>query len=149
MIKNKKKDDQIFSFGPVTYDDVLKTTTTPKKQEKITLGTAKAKVSQLSDIPTKTLKRKSDYFAEYIYKNINQCFSKSIFPIVFEISWRTRVYKKELEDPNITIGHVAYYPLFPKFTKNVSMIKFSSIWILYCPNIGTGLVEITTPNAAW
>ena len=87
MIKNKKKDDQIFSFGPVTYDDVLKTTTTPKKQEKITLGTAKAKVSQLSDIPTKTLKRKSDYFAEYIYKNINQCFSKSIFAIVFEISW--------------------------------------------------------------
>ena len=24
MIRNKKKNDQIFSFGPVTYDDVLK-----------------------------------------------------------------------------------------------------------------------------
>ena len=24
MIRNKKKNDQIFSFGPVTYDDALK-----------------------------------------------------------------------------------------------------------------------------
>ena len=35
MIENKKKDDQIFSYDPVTYDDVLKKTTTPKKQKKL------------------------------------------------------------------------------------------------------------------
>ena len=46
MIKNKKKNDQSFSFGPVTYDDVLKKVNT--------LDTAKA--SQQSDIPTKILK---------------------------------------------------------------------------------------------
>ena len=34
MIKNKKKNDQSFSFGPVTYDDVLKKVNT--------LDTAKA-----------------------------------------------------------------------------------------------------------
>ena len=61
MMKNKKKNDQSFSFGPVTYDDVLKTVNT--------LDTAKA--SQQSDIPTKILKQNSDYFAEYFYENIN------------------------------------------------------------------------------
>ena len=70
MIKNKKKNDQSFSSGPVTYDNVLKKINT--------LDTAKA--SQQSDIPTKILKQNSDYFAEYFYKNIDQCISKSTFP---------------------------------------------------------------------
>ena len=47
MIKTKKKIDQCFSFGRVTYDDVLKKANN--------LGTAKA--SQQSDIPTKILKQ--------------------------------------------------------------------------------------------
>ena len=46
MIKSKKKNDQSFSFGPVTYGDVLKKVNT--------LDTAIA--SQQSDIPTKILK---------------------------------------------------------------------------------------------
>ena len=50
MIKNKKKNDQYFSFGPVTYDGVLKKVKT--------LNTAKA--SQQSDIPTKNLKQNLD-----------------------------------------------------------------------------------------
>ena len=45
-LKNKKVTDQSFSFGPLTYDDVLKIVNT--------LDTAKA--SQQSDIPTKILK---------------------------------------------------------------------------------------------
>ena len=53
MIKNKRKADQCFSFGPVTYEDILKKTNN--------LDTAKA--SQQSDIPTKILKQNSDYFA--------------------------------------------------------------------------------------
>ena len=71
MIKNKKVTHQSFSFGPVTYDDVLKIVNT--------LDTAKA--SQQSDIPTKILKQNSDYFAEYFYENI-----KINIPIRFEIS---------------------------------------------------------------
>ena len=60
MIKSKMKIDQCFSFGPVTYDDILNKTSY--------LHTAKA--SQ-SDIPTKILKQNSDYFAEYFCGNIN------------------------------------------------------------------------------
>ena len=54
MIKKKKKNYQSFSFGLVTYDDVLKNVKT--------LDTAKT--SPQSDIPTKILKQNSDYFAE-------------------------------------------------------------------------------------
>ena len=68
MIKNKKKNDQRFSFGPVTDVDVLKKVNTVDT----------AKPSQESDIPTKILKQNSDYFAEYIYENINQFISKSV-----------------------------------------------------------------------
>ena len=85
MIKNKKKNDQSFSFGPVAYDDVLKIVNT--------LETAKA--SQQSDIPTKILKQNSDYFAEYFYENINQCISKSIFPSGLKLAGVTPAYKKK------------------------------------------------------
>ena len=66
MIKSKKKNDQCFSFGPVTYNDVLK---------KVKAFDT-AKVFQQSDIPTKTSKQNLDYFAECFYKNINHCISK-------------------------------------------------------------------------
>ena len=85
MIKNKKKNDQSFSFGPVNYDDVL-------RKVKI-LDTAKA--SQQSDIPTKVSKQNSDYFEEYFYENINQCISKSIFPSDLKLADVTLVYTKK------------------------------------------------------
>ena len=56
MIKNKRKADQYFSFGPVTYEDILKKTNN--------LDTAEA--SQQSDVPTKILKQNSDCFARYL-----------------------------------------------------------------------------------
>ena len=68
MIKNKRKVDQCFSFGPVTYDEILKKANT--------LDTAKA--SQQFDGQAKILKQNSDYSAEYFCGNINQCISKLI-----------------------------------------------------------------------
>ena len=47
MIKNKRKLDQCFSFGPVTYDDILK--------KLYNLDNVKA--SQQTDIPTKILQK--------------------------------------------------------------------------------------------
>ena len=85
MIKNKKKNDQSFSFGPLTYDDVLKKVKT--------LDTAKA--SQQSNIPTKILKPNSDYFAKFFYENINHSISKSIFPSDLKLAGVTPVYKKK------------------------------------------------------
>ena len=88
MIENKKKNDQSFSFGLVTYDNVLK--------KLKPLDTAKA--SQQYNIPTRILKQNSDYFAEYFYKNINQCISKPIFPTDLKLPDVTPVYKKNLKN---------------------------------------------------
>ena len=116
MIKKKKKDDQSFSFGPVTYDDVLRKVKP--------LDTAKA--SQQSDIPTKILKQNSDYFAEYFYKNINQCFSKSIFPSDMKLADVTPVYKKKSENSKDTYRPVSILSNISKiYERCTSMIKFS------------------------
>ena len=122
MIKNKKKNDQSFSFGPVTYDDVLKKVNT--------LDTSKA--SQQPDIPTKNFKTKFRYFAEYFYENINQCISKSILPSDLKLADVTPVYKKTSKNSKDN-----YRP--------VSIL----LSILYCPNINAGFVESTTHNTAW
>ena len=53
-----KKNDQIFKFGPVTYDDVLKKVKT--------LHTTKT--SQQSDIPIKILKQNSDFLPNIFTK---------------------------------------------------------------------------------
>ena len=138
MRKKKKKNDQSFYIGRVTYDDVLKKVKTLDTE----------RTSQQSDIPTKNLKRNSDYFAEYFYENINQCISKLIFPSDLKLTevYINLVYKKKSKTPEITIGQLAYYPIFLKFTKDVSMIKFSSFSILCCLNINAGFVEATTHN---
>ena len=66
MIKNQTKTDQCFSFGPVTYDDILKETNN--------LDTVKA--SQQSDV----LKQNTDYFAGYILE-----VSTSVFQNQFSL----------------------------------------------------------------
>ena len=83
--KTRKKNDQSFFLGPVTYGYVWRKVNT--------LDTAKA--SQQSDIPTKILKQNSDCFTEYFYANINQCVSKSIFPSDFKLADVTPIYKNK------------------------------------------------------
>ena len=88
MIKNKKKNDQCFSFGPVTYNDVLK---------KVKAFDT-AKVFQQSDIPTKTSKENLDYFAEYFYENINHCISKWIFSSDLKLAHGIPLYERKLKN---------------------------------------------------
>ena len=59
------------------------------------------------------------------------------------------VYKKKSRKaPTVTIGQLAYYPIFQKFGKDASMIKHISFPIFYCPNIKKGFIEATTHNTA-
>ena len=54
MINNKRRISHCFSFGPLTYDDILKKNKKKTKTKTNSLDTAKA--SQQSNIPTKILK---------------------------------------------------------------------------------------------
>ena len=60
-------------------------------------------VSQESDIPTKVLKQNSDYFAQYFYKNIHQCISKSIFPSDLKLAGVTQSINRSRKTPKITM----------------------------------------------
>ena len=84
MIKTKNK-NSVFSFSPVTYDDVL--------EEVLNLNVAKA--SQQTDVPTKVLKQNSEYFAEYFFRNINYCIRKSVFPHELKQADVIPVHKKK------------------------------------------------------
>ena len=75
-IKNKKKNDQKFSSGPVTYDDASKRVKTFNT----------AKTSQQSDIPTKILQQNSDYFCGIFLRKYQPVYLKINVPIRFEIS---------------------------------------------------------------
>ena len=88
MIKNKRKTNQCFSFGPVRYGDILKKTNN--------LDTAKA--PQQSDVPTKILKQNSDYFVGCFWGNINHCISPSMLPPDLKLADVTPVYKNKLKN---------------------------------------------------
>ena len=106
-IKNKNKNDQSFSFGPVTYND---------NSEKVkTLDTANG--SQQSDIPTKILKQNLDYFAEYFYENINQCILKSAFPSHLKLADVTPVYIKKSKNSKDSHRLVIILPHISKIYK--------------------------------
>ena len=59
VIKSKKKEEPTFTFGYVSYEEVL--TEIRKLQT--------TKTTQQNDIPTKILKKKSEVFAGYFQKN--------------------------------------------------------------------------------
>ena len=85
MIKEKIKPIEKFSFFPVQYDDVL------RKIRNID----PSKSSQQTDIPTKILNYKSEYFAGYFHENINFCFENSCLPSDLKFADVTPAYKKK------------------------------------------------------
>ena len=86
MIKNKRKLDQCFSFGPVTYDSIFKKANN--------LDTVKA--SQQSDILAKILKQNSNYITEYLCGNINHFSSKSMFSPDMKLADVIPIHKKKI-----------------------------------------------------
>ena len=38
------------------------------------------KATQITDIPTKLIKENSDIFADFIFENLNESISQSVFP---------------------------------------------------------------------
>ena len=83
-IKEKCNSEFSFSFYQVERDEILK--------ELNKLATDKA--IQDTDIPTKLIKENSDIFANFIFENLNNCISDSIFPTSLKNAIITPVHKK-------------------------------------------------------
>ena len=116
MIKNKRKTDQCFSFGPVTCDDILKKINN--------LDTAK--VFEQSDIPTKILKQISDYFAGCFCGNINQCISKSVFLPDLKLADVTPVYENKSSVDNSGAFGVLFIDLSKAFFHELLIAKLDA-----------------------
>ena len=70
VIKCRKKEEQIFNFNYVSYEEVL------NKIRKLQT----AKTLQQNDIPTKILKENSEVFARHFHESIVFFIENSIFP---------------------------------------------------------------------
>ena len=92
MIKSKNSGQ--FSFKPFEYGDILKKVKNLKT----------SKASQQSDISTNMLRLNCDFFATYIYENINNCVDKDIFPSDLKLADVTPAYKKNQNTLKIIIG---------------------------------------------
>ena len=53
------------------------------------------KATQNTDIPTKLIKENSDIFADFIFENLNDSISHSVFPSALKLANITPVYKKD------------------------------------------------------
>ena len=104
MIKNNKNNDQFFCCCCSNLWWYI--------GKNKTLDTAKA--SQQSDISTKILKQSSYYFAEYLYENIDQCNSKSIFPSDLKLADITPIYKRKLKNSKYNYKPVSILSIISK-----------------------------------
>ena len=62
-----------------------------------------SKASQQSDIPTKILIEKSEYFWLYFHKNINDCLEQSLFPHDLKLADVAPIYKKKSKASKVTL----------------------------------------------
>ena len=52
------------------------------------------KVTQDTDIPTKLIKENPDIFADFIFENLNDSISQSVFPSALKLANITQVHEK-------------------------------------------------------
>ena len=62
-----------------------------------------SKASRQSDIPTKILIERSEYFWLYFHKNINDCLEQSLFPHDLKLADAAPIYKKKSKASKVTI----------------------------------------------
>ena len=74
-----------FNFSFADKEDILKEIKNLKAN----------KATQNTDIPTKLIKENSDIFADFIFENLNDSISQSVFPSALKLANITPVHKKD------------------------------------------------------
>ena len=84
-IKEKYNSSTRFSFSFVVKEDILKEIENLKAK----------KATQNTDISTKLSKENSEIFADFIFENLNDSLSQSVFPSALKLANITPVHKKD------------------------------------------------------
>ena len=106
------------------------------------------KATQNTDIPTKLIKENSDIFADFIFENLNDSISQSVFPSALKLASITPVHKKDSKSKNIISGPLVSYQVFLKRMKGFSLNKFQNILNNFFPNINVDSEKVSVHNIA-
>ena len=70
--------------------------------------------TQNTDIPTKLIKENSDIFADFIFGNLNDCISHSVFPSALKLAKITPVHKKDSKSKKYHYRPISVLPNISK-----------------------------------
>lgn len=135
-VRDNIKDGTIFSFDYVSLAAV----------EKEIYALDKSEAIQQSDIPTRIINENKDIFTQLIANNFNINLSNSDFPNALKNADIKPVLKRLLKQIKLITDQLAYYPIYQKSTKDVSIIKCIISLNLFFPNISVGLGKAIVLN---
>ena len=90
------------------------------------------KATQNTDIPTKLIKENSDIFADFIFENLNDSISQSVFPSALKLANITPVYKKDSKSKK---DHYRPISVFPGSSKIYERLFFKQISEYYVQSL--------------
>ena len=117
-IKEQCNTNLYFSFSQIGHDEIMK--------ELNNLDTNKA--IQNTDIPTKLIKENSDIFANFIFENLNNCISHSIFPTSMKNAIITPAHKKGPKTSKDNFRPVSIMPNISKIYEGVMFKQMSEFF---------------------
>ena len=82
------------------------------------------KATQDTDIPTKLIKENSDIFADFIFENLNDSISHSVFPSALKLANITPVHKKDSKSKK---DHYRSISVLPNISKIYERFLFKHI----------------------
>ena len=113
-IKKNFNSSTLFNFLFVDKEDILKEIKNLKAN----------KATQNTDIPTKLIKENSDIFADFIFENLNDCISHSVFPSALKLANITPVHKKDSKSKK---DHYRPISVLPNISKIYERFLFKQI----------------------
>ena len=132
IIKENCNSSTSFNFSFVDKEDILKEIKNLKAN----------KATQNTDIPTKLIKENSDIFVDFIFENLNDSISQSVFPSALKLANITPVQKKDSKSKKkIITGPSVSYQIFLKYMEGFSLNKFKNILNNIFPNMNVDSVH--------
>ena len=92
------------------------------------------------------LKENSDIFSNFIFENLNDSISHSVFPSALKLANTTPVQRKVQNVKKIITDPSVAYQIYLKYMKGFSLNKFQNILNNFFPNINVDSEKVSVHN---
>ena len=123
----------LFNFSFVDKEDILKEIKNLKEN----------KTTQNTDIPTKLIKESSEMFEDFIFENLNDSISQTVFQSALKLANIKPVHKKIQKVKKTITSPSVSYQIFLKYMKGLSLKKFQNILNNFFPNINVDSEKVS------